>query len=176
MFILLSFSIKEYLAYGIPSTIMIMLEVWCYEAFVFLSGCIGIEYQSAAVTLINFLSVIYNIAIGMGIAAVNLVGSSIGAYNPNGAEKYAKVSIALSLIIIFWIIHGCIQTKNYNIYLNILYIFHLLKYSVQRFFLYMYLILRYNIFIFSWVKDGAIVPGQVELSGPSTLVRYSYPH
>ena len=25
----------------------------------------------------------------------------------------------------------------------------------------------------SWVKDGAIVPGQVELSGPSTLVRGS---
>ena len=28
----------------------------------------------------------------------------------------------------------------------------------------------------SWVKDGAIVPGQVELSGSSTLVSGSYPH
>ena len=28
----------------------------------------------------------------------------------------------------------------------------------------------------SWVKDGAIVPGQVGLSEPSTLVRGSYPH
>ena len=27
-----------------------------------------------------------------------------------------------------------------------------------------------------WVKDGAIVPGQVELSGLFTLVRASYPH
>ena len=104
--LLLFTCIKEYLAYGIPSTIMIMLEFWWYEAFVFLSGCIGIEYQSAAVTLINFLSVIYNISVGMGIAAVNLVGSSIGAYDPNGAEKYAKVSISLSMIIIFWIIVG----------------------------------------------------------------------
>ena len=28
----------------------------------------------------------------------------------------------------------------------------------------------------SWVKDGAVVPGQVGLSWPSTLVRGSYPH
>ena len=33
-----------------------------------------------------------------------------------------------------------------------------------------------NKLIKSRVKDGAIVPGQVGLSGPTTLVRGPYPH
>ena len=61
----------QYLVYGIPSTIMTILEFWCYEAFVLISGYIGINYQSAAVTLINIVATIYVLSVGMGMAATS---------------------------------------------------------------------------------------------------------
>ena len=110
--------IWEYLSYCVPSTIMIVLEFWWYEAFVFLSGCLGVDYQSAAVTLINFVSIFYNISVGMTLSATNLVGNAIGAYNPNGAERYAKVSILIALAIILWIVPFLLIFKD-----NIFYLF-----------------------------------------------------
>ena len=109
--------IWEYLTYWIPSTIMIVLEFWCFEAFVFFSGWLGVDYQSAAVSLINFISIFYNISAGMALSATNLVGNSIGAYNPNGAERYAKVSILLSLALILWIVPFLVIFKNDIFYL-----------------------------------------------------------
>jgi MATE family multidrug resistance protein len=90
--------IGEYLRYGLPSMFMTVLEFWCFEMLIVMSGYLGTDEQGASIIIINFLTLLYMVPFGMSFATTNLVGSNLGAGKPLKAKRYAIISITVTCI------------------------------------------------------------------------------
>uniref|UniRef100_A0A7S3NBC7 Uncharacterized protein n=1 Tax=Euplotes harpa TaxID=151035 RepID=A0A7S3NBC7_9SPIT len=77
--------------------VMLLLEFWCFECITLMSGYLGSNEQGATLILLNFLSLIFTVAIGISYSASSLVGNSLGAKKPETAKKYATMSLVLAL-------------------------------------------------------------------------------
>ena len=69
---------SSYLKIGIPGTLMIMLDMWCYEIINLESGFLRIEATAAAIILNNFQVMLVQVANGISMSASTLVGGAIG--------------------------------------------------------------------------------------------------
>lgn len=91
--------IKEYLSYGIPSMLMLILELLLFEILMILSGCLGSDQQGASITMITITAFFYMVSIGISIAAATLVGNNLGANKPRRAKVYTNMVVVLTIII-----------------------------------------------------------------------------
>ena len=90
--------IIEYLRYGIPSMLMVMIDNWSFEVLLFMSGYVGVIELGANIIIYNIEALIYLIAYGASITSSSLVGNSLGARHPHKAKVYTNMGILFSLI------------------------------------------------------------------------------
>ena len=96
----------EYLKYGAPSMVMIVLEAWCFQSLMLMSFSLGANELSVSVITLNIEGIVYLIAIGSSFAVSGLIGNSLGGSHPENAKKYATMSIVYSLILsaVTWVV------------------------------------------------------------------------
>jgi len=66
--------IQEYLKLGLPSAVMLSIEVWAFEIVTLFAGVIGVDQQAANVVMINSLYFIVMFGYGLQTAASSLIG------------------------------------------------------------------------------------------------------
>lgn len=88
----------EFLKYGVPATLMLCFEWWCFEVLSLLAGMLSVNELAANVVLFNLISFLYQNALGMSFAISNLVGNNIGGRRPVTARRYFVTSVFIILI------------------------------------------------------------------------------
>jgi len=67
---------------------MTILEFWCFESLLILSGYLGETQLGTSVIIINTIAMLYMFALGIGFSTSSLVGNSLGASKPINAKMY----------------------------------------------------------------------------------------
>ncbi|XP_062887540.1 multidrug and toxin extrusion protein 2-like, partial [Mobula hypostoma] len=83
-----------FLQLAIPSMVMFCIELWAYEIGSFLAGLIDQVQLGAQAVILQFLTILYMIHVGIGMAAGVRVGVALGA----GLPQQAKVSALTALV------------------------------------------------------------------------------
>ena len=73
-------------------------EWWCFEILAIFAGMLSNSELAAQVAIINIITLLFMIPLGVQFAASSLVGIQIGAGNPLQAQKYAITSIIFALL------------------------------------------------------------------------------
>ena len=110
----------QYIKVGFPSMLMIIFEVWAFEAMFIMAGTIDADVQGATVIQMNTVAIMFMTCLGVASATASLVGNNLGAGKPELAKLYAKASIAFSLFlsIIFFSFWNIFKTQIAYIYTN----------------------------------------------------------
>ena len=67
-----------YLAIGVPGALMLCFEWWAFELLAIFSGFMGTNQLAAEVVIINIVSFIFMIPLGISFAASALTGNYVG--------------------------------------------------------------------------------------------------
>lgn len=106
----------NYLNIGFYSAILICLELWAWNIFVFMSGFLGVIENSAQTAISTLMLNLYALAFGMNISTSAIVGMELGREKPEQAKNNGKVAqiygIFQSLLLAFllWLTGGGIAT------------------------------------------------------------------
>ncbi len=92
--------VGEVVKISYPAAIAAVLTTLGFEAFIVISGKINVVTQAATTIMTQLASLTFLPLLGFGTAAATMVGQSLGAGNPEQAEKYAFSSIKLGTVII----------------------------------------------------------------------------
>ena len=92
--------VREVVKISYPAAIAAVLTTLGFEAFIVISGKINVVTQAATTIMTQLASLTFLPLLGFGTAAATMVGQSLGAGNPEQAEKYAYSSIKLGTVII----------------------------------------------------------------------------
>ncbi|KAD4888376.1 hypothetical protein R6Q59_034593 [Mikania micrantha] len=111
-------SIKEFIRFAIPSTVMICLEWWSYEIIVLLSGLLpNPQLETSVLSICLTIDILhYYIPYSFGVAVSTRVSNELGSGNPMAA-KTALLAIsgvgALEVIIASTILFGSRSVLGY---------------------------------------------------------------
>lgn len=75
-----------YLKIGIPGMLMLCFEWWAFELLAIFTGLLGVSELAAEVVIINMISFIFMLPLGISYSASALTGNSLG----EGKIKLAK--------------------------------------------------------------------------------------
>jgi len=89
----------EYLRIGIPGAFMLCFEWWAFEFLAIFSGYISVAALAAEVVIINLVSFIFMMPLGISFAASSLVGYYVGQGNIKRAKRFANVIMLLNIIL-----------------------------------------------------------------------------
>lgn len=78
---------------------MLCFEWWAFELLAIFSGYISIEAIAAEVIIINIVSFIFMIPLGISYAASALTGSYIGARKINLAKRLSNLTLIFNILI-----------------------------------------------------------------------------
>lgn len=92
-----------YLKLGVPGTLMIMMDIWCYEIITLEAGYLRVEATAAQIILSNIQVINNQIPLGFSIAASSLIGGAIGEANIYKAKSYIKYLFGLGAALFFTI-------------------------------------------------------------------------
>lgn len=102
----------EYLSFGLPSMIIICLEVSSFEAMLLMSGYLGPNQQAATSILMQTLALMFMTGLGMSAACGRYIGNNLGSNKPNTAKTYTNATIILSLIVGLIYLTGVLLLQN----------------------------------------------------------------
>jgi multidrug resistance protein, MATE family len=108
----------EYLKYGIPSCIILLLEWWTYEILTIYSGWLDVNSQATNTIMINLEDIFSDISQAIGFASATLVGETLGANLPHSARRAAQatLTIGMGLCTTFWIIILLFKHEIFHFY------------------------------------------------------------
>ena len=84
---------------GLPSALMICFEWWAFEVLAVLSGYISIEALAAEIVIINIVSFIFMMPLGISYAASSLTGNYLGQGKVGLARRFSNMTLLLNLIL-----------------------------------------------------------------------------
>ena len=79
--------------------LMLCFEWWAFEFLTIFTGLLGVADLAAEVVIINMVTFIFMLPLGISYAASALVGSSLGASNYPLAKRYAGLTVLLDVFI-----------------------------------------------------------------------------
>ncbi len=91
--------VGAYLKVGISGALMLCFEWWAFELLAIFSGLISVESLAAEVVVINIVTFIFMIPLGISYAASALTGYFIGKKDIERARKYALITLVFNSII-----------------------------------------------------------------------------
>ena len=78
---------------------MLCFEWWCFELLAIFSGLISVEALAAEVIIVNLVTLIFMVPLGISISASSLTGVFVGlGYIPQ-AKKFARLTIVFDMVI-----------------------------------------------------------------------------
>lgn len=83
---------------GFAGAMMLCFEWWAFELLAIFSGYLGVNDLAAEVVIINMVSFIFMLPLGISYAASCLVGNYIGEQNIKMAKRFANLTIAFDVI------------------------------------------------------------------------------
>lgn len=89
---------------------MLCFEWWAFELLALFSGYMGTEYLAAEVIIINIVSFIFMVPLGISFAASALVGISLGENNIDLSKRFAYMTILFNVfatVIILILLVSC---------------------------------------------------------------------
>ena len=88
-----------YLKIGIPGMLMLCFEWWAFELLAIFTGLIGVNDLAAEVVIINMVSFIFMLPLGISYSASALTGNYLGEDNIKLAKRFAFLTIVFDVII-----------------------------------------------------------------------------
>jgi multidrug resistance protein, MATE family len=111
----------EFLKYGAPSYLMVILEIWSFQALLLFSGMLGTIEQAVVTITMSMSMLFFQIAHGFAMSAGNKVGNYLGAGLPRISKTYYRISVittATCSVIYFtmmvWLKHQITHMYTYN--------------------------------------------------------------
>lgn len=101
-----------FLKIGVPGMLMLCFEWWAFELLAIFTGLLGVNELAAEVVIINMVSFIFMLPLGISYSASALTGNFLGEGKIDLAKRFAKLTIYLDIIltsIIVLIIGACKQ-------------------------------------------------------------------
>jgi MATE family multidrug resistance protein len=90
--------LKEYLSYGIPSMVMLVIEWVSFEMMGVYAGIVGVSYLGAHTIMSNLMTLFYMIPLGLSFATMAHIGHALGKGQYKLAEKYFRISYCISIV------------------------------------------------------------------------------
>ena len=105
--------VGKYLKVAIPGACMLCFEWWVFELLAIFSGLMSVEALAAEVVIVNIVSFIFMLPLGISYAASAFTGIFLGANKVPQAKKYARLTMLFNifLTIIVIIILGLLRTQ-----------------------------------------------------------------
>ena len=96
------FSMEDNLVYlkiGVPGMLMLCFEWWAFELLAIFTGLIGVKDLAAEVVIINIVTFIFMLPLGISYAASALTGVYLGERRIILAKRYATLTIVVDVIL-----------------------------------------------------------------------------
>ena len=84
---------------GIPGACMLCFEWWCFELLAIFSGLMSVEALAAEVIIVNIVTLIFMIPLGISISASSLTGVFVGLGFIDQAKRFARLTLVFDMII-----------------------------------------------------------------------------
>lgn len=78
---------------------MLCFEWWAFELLALFSGYMGTEYLAAEVVIINIVTFIFMIPLGISFCASALVGQGLGQLDEKLAKRFGFLCILVNFIV-----------------------------------------------------------------------------
>lgn len=88
-----------FLRIGIPGMLMLCFEWWAFELLAIFTGLIGVNDLAAEVVIINMISFIFMLPLGISYSASALTGNYLGEGKIDLAKRFAALTILLDVIL-----------------------------------------------------------------------------
>jgi multidrug resistance protein, MATE family len=88
-----------YLKIGIPGMLMLCCEWWIFELLAIFTGLLGVEQLAAEVVIINLISFIFMVPLGISYSASALTGNYLGENKIDLAKKFAQMTVIFNIIL-----------------------------------------------------------------------------
>ncbi|CAI2365685.1 unnamed protein product [Moneuplotes crassus] len=85
-------AIPEFLKYGIPAALMMMIEVLGYDMQTIFAGWLGSSQQAANIIMFQIWILIFMNSLGVTYCSTSLVGNSLGGNKPEAAKTYSEAT------------------------------------------------------------------------------------
>ena len=88
----------HYLKVGVPGMFMLCFEWWAFELLAIFSGLLSVKDLAAEVVIINMITFIFMLPLGISYAASGLTGYYLGEGRITMAKKYAFMTIFFNIV------------------------------------------------------------------------------
>lgn len=88
-----------YIKIGTMGMLMLCFEWWAFELLAIFSGLLGVTALASEVVVINMVTFIFMLPLGISYSASALVGNYLGEGNVRDAKIYASLTIVLNIIL-----------------------------------------------------------------------------
>lgn len=91
--------IGQYLKVGISGALMLCFEWWAFELLAIFSGLLSVEALAAEVVVINLVTFIFMVPLGISYSASALTGYFLGKRDFERARKYSTLTLVFNQMI-----------------------------------------------------------------------------
>jgi len=100
----------KFLKIGVPGMLMLCFEWWAFELLAIFSGLLSVKDLAAEVVIINMITFIFMLPLGISYAASGAVGKQLGLGRITKAKQYATLTILFDIFLtsIVVILLGCL--------------------------------------------------------------------
>ena len=88
-----------YLRIGVPGMFMLCFEWWAFELLAIFTGYLGVKALAAEVVIINIITFIFMLPLGISYAASALTGKYLGMRKIKSAKKQALMTIFVNVVL-----------------------------------------------------------------------------
>lgn len=110
--------VVTYLRIGVSGMLMLCFEWWAFELLAIFTGLLGVEQLAAEVVIINMITFIFMLPLGISYTASALTGNFVGEKKIDMAKRFAIMTIVLDVILtsIIVLLLGLYQTEVSQIF------------------------------------------------------------
>lgn len=91
--------ICNYLKIGVSGMLMLCFEWWAFELLAIFTGLLGVEQLAAEVVIINMITFIFMLPLGISYTASALTGNFVGEKKIDLAKRFATLTIVLDIVL-----------------------------------------------------------------------------
>uniref|UniRef100_A0A7S3CJI4 Multidrug and toxin extrusion protein n=1 Tax=Strombidium rassoulzadegani TaxID=1082188 RepID=A0A7S3CJI4_9SPIT len=91
--------IGTYLKIGVPGMLMLCFEWWAFELLAIFTGLLGVEQLAAEVVIIQMVTFIFMLPLGISYSASALTGNYLGEGKIDLAKRFASLAVGLDVLL-----------------------------------------------------------------------------
>ena len=92
-------NLGTFLKIGVPGMLMLCFEWWAFELLAIFTGLLGVNELAAEVVIINMVSFIFMLPLGISYSASALTGNYLGEGKIDLAKRFATLTVVFDIIL-----------------------------------------------------------------------------